>query len=115
MSDTRRLRVVPSGDDPVSGSVYAVHAVRPDAICSTEVIFTSPEEADGYAAEVSTDPEVLAGAVTRYVLDTPGERHPLSMYVKARRQEVPHLSDDRAVAANGYVRHPTPRRKGTRT
>lgn len=87
--------------------VYAVHAVRPEEICATEVIFTSSDRADEYASAVSTDPGVLAGAVTRYVLDRPGERHPESLYVKGRRQEVAHLSDDRATAANGYLRHPT--------
>jgi hypothetical protein len=87
--------------------VYAVHAVRPEEVCVTEVIFVSPAQADRYAREVSTDPGVLAGAVTRYGLDTPGDRHPESLYVKGVRQEVAHLSDDRTVAANGYLTHPT--------
>lgn len=87
--------------------VYAVHAVKPEEICATEVVFTSAEKADEWAIAVSTDPEVLAGAVTRYTLDAPGERHPESLFVKGERQAVAHLSDDREVAANGYLRHPT--------
>ncbi|MBO0875941.1 MAG: hypothetical protein J2P19_21375 [Pseudonocardia sp.] len=83
--------------------VYAVHAVRPEEICATEVIFTSLAEADKWAIAVSTDPGVLAGAVTRYRLDSPGERHPESLYIKGERQQVAHLSDDREVAANGYL------------
>jgi hypothetical protein len=94
--------------------VYAVHAVKPAEICATEVIFSSPTEADKYAKSVSTDPGVLAGAVTRYVLDSPGERHPESLYVKGERQAVAHLSDDREVAANGYLRHPALRTRERR-
>lgn len=86
--------------------VYAVHAVRPEEICATEVIFTSAKKADAWAIAVSTDPDVLAGAVTRYMLDSPGERHPESLFVKGERQQIAHLSDDREVAANGYLRHP---------
>jgi hypothetical protein len=94
--------------------VYAVHAVRPEEICATEVIFTSPSKADEWAKAVSTDPEVLAGAVTRYTLDSPGERHPEALYVKGERQKVAHLSDDREVAANGYLRHPSLRTRDRR-
>lgn len=54
---------------------------------------------------MSTDPEVLAGAVTRYVLNSPGLRSPESLFVKGQRQQVPHLSDDREVAANGYLKN----------
>jgi hypothetical protein len=85
--------------------VYAVHAVKPAEICATEVIFTGQDKADHWAEQVSTDPEVLAGAVTRYVLNSPGERTPISLYVKGQRQEVAHLSDDREVAANGYLKN----------
>lgn len=94
--------------------VYAVHAVRPEEICATEVVFTSPSRADDWAREVSTDPEVLAGAVTRYTLDQPGERHPESLFVKGQRQGVAHLSDDRTVAANGYLTHPSLRTRDRR-
>lgn len=94
--------------------VYAVHAVRADEICATEVIYTSLCAADKWASDLSSDPEVLAGAVTRYTLDRPGERHPESLFVKGQRQEVAHVSDDRAVAANGYLRHPTLRTRKRR-
>ena len=97
----------------MSRDVYAVHAVKPQEVCATDVIFTSPTVADEYARDVSTDPGVLAGAVTRYVLDSPGERHPESLFVKGERQQVAHLSDDREVAAN-YLKHPALRTSGRR-
>jgi hypothetical protein len=90
----------------VSGrEVYAVHAVRAEEICSTEVLFTAQERAEEYAADLSTDPGVLAGVVTEFVLNSPGERHSVAMYVKRQRQGVPHLSDDRRIAANGWIRN----------
>jgi hypothetical protein len=94
----------------VKTSVYAVHAVRPEEICATDVIFNSPDQAEDWARVVSTDPGVLAGAVTRYRLNSPGERTPVALFVKGQRQEVPHLSDDRQVAANGYITPRTLRR-----
>lgn len=94
----------------MSTSVYAVHAVRPEEICATDVIFNSPENAQDWARAVSTDPGVLAGAVTRYRLNSPGERTPVALFVKGKRQEVPHLSDDRQIAANGYITPLTLRR-----
>lgn len=55
--------------DSVSGhAVYAVHAVRAEEICSTEVLFTAQERAEEYAADLSTDPGVLAGVVTEFVV-----------------------------------------------
>lgn len=91
-------------------SVYAVHAVRPEEICATEVVFSFPGQAEDWARAVSTDPGVLAGAVTRYRLNSPGERTPVALFVKGERQQVPHLSDDREIAANGYITHRTLRR-----
>lgn len=87
--------------------VYAVHAVKPAEICATEVVFTEKDKADAWAREVSTDPDVLAGAVTRYVLNSPGERTPVALFVAGQRQDVPHLSDDRRIAANGWVQSPS--------
>ena len=55
----------------MSKFVFAVHAIRPDEICCTEIVFTSPTRADEYALAVSTDPGVLAGAVTRYTRTRP--------------------------------------------
>lgn len=96
---------------PVSGKrVYAVHAVLPDENCATEVIWTAQSDAEKWACELSTDPGVLAGAVTWLVLNSPGERHPVALYVRGKRQQVPHLSDDRRIGANGHVQHPSLRR-----
>lgn len=91
--------------------IYAVHAVRADEICSTEVVWSSQGSAEDYAGKLSTDPGMLAGAVTRFRVDSPGERKALAMYVSGTRQQVPHLSDDRRIAANGYVTHPSLRRR----
>lgn len=85
--------------------VYAAHAVRPEEIYSTAVVWTTQTNAEAYAREVSTDPEVLAGAVTRFMLDTPGIRKPIALFVNGERQAVPHLSDDRRIAANGWIVH----------
>jgi hypothetical protein len=90
--------------------LYAVHAVRPEEICATEVVFNSPQKAEDYARAVSTDPGVLAGAVTRYRLNSPGQRTPTALFVNGERQQVPHLSDDRQIAANGYITPRTLRR-----
>ena len=84
-----------------------MHSVRPDEICATEVIWTVRVDAERYAREVSTDPGVLAGAVTRFVLNSPGERRPVTLFVQGKRQRVAHLSDDRRVAANGHIHHPS--------
>lgn len=92
--------------------VYAVHAVRPDEICATEVIWHARTAAEGYARELSTDPGVLAGAVTRFVLDTPGDRTAVALFVSGQPQAVPHLSNDRRIGANGWIKHPTLRHRG---
>lgn len=87
--------------------LYAVHAVRPDEICCTEVIWSAKDKAETYAKDLSVDPGVLAGAVTRYMLNSPGERTPVALFVRGQRQEVPHLSDDWRIAANGWVQNPS--------
>ncbi|WP_156993719.1 hypothetical protein [Pseudonocardia acaciae] len=91
--------------------IYAVHAVRADEIRATEVVWSSQGNAEEYAGQLSTDPGVLAGAVTRFRVNSPGERKALAMYVSGTRQQVPHLSDDRRIAANGYITHPSLRRR----
>jgi hypothetical protein len=88
-------------------AVYGVHTVRPDEICCTEIIWSAKDKAETYAKDLSTDPGVLAGAVTRYVLNSPGERTPVALFVAGQRQDVPHLSDDRRIAANGWVQSPS--------
>ena len=94
-------------------TVFAVHAVRPDEICATEAIWTTQRSAETYAKELSNDPGVLAGAVTRFTLNSPGQRTPIALYVTGTRQEVPHLSDNRQIAANGWVTHRTLRKRST--
>ncbi len=97
---------------PVSGDrVYAVHAVCPHEICATEVIWTVQSDAEKWACELSSDPGVLAGAVTWFVLNSPGERRAVALFVQGERQQVPHLSDDRRIGASGYVQHPSLRRR----
>ncbi|WP_028920829.1 hypothetical protein [Pseudonocardia acaciae] len=91
--------------------VYAVHAVRPEDIWSTEVVWTMTCDAEEYAGKLSNDPGVLAGAVTRFTLDRPGERHPVALYVSGARQELAHVSDDRRIYANGWAKHPSLRRR----
>jgi hypothetical protein len=93
------------GRGTMAEHVYAVHAIRPDEICATEVIWTTKDRAEAYAKELSTDPGVLAGAMTRFVLNSPGERTLVALFVKGERQQVPHLSDDRQIAANGWIRN----------
>jgi hypothetical protein len=51
--------------------VYAVHAVRPEEICATALLTSSLAAAEQYAATLSCDPGVLAGAVTRFTVDSP--------------------------------------------
>ena len=82
--------------------VYGVHSIRPDEISATELVCTSPEAAEDYARKLSTDPGVLAGAVTRFVLDTAGQRTAVALYVDGTRQCAPYVSDNRRVYANGH-------------
>lgn len=98
----------PAGARLVSGYVYGVHTVRAEEIGATAVIFSRFEPAEEWVRTISGDSEVLAGALTRYRLNTPGERKPVALFVNGQRQQVPHLSDDRTVAANDYMtpRHP---------
>jgi len=57
--------------------------------------------AERYAAELSTDPGVLAAGITRFVVDELGTRRAIALYVTGIRQQVPYVSDDRIVHANG--------------
>jgi hypothetical protein len=84
--------------------VYAVYAVRADEVTATELVCGQLAGAEEYAASLSTDPGVLAAAVTRYLVDAPGERKPLVLFVAGKRQQVPYVSDDRRVFAN-WRRH----------
>ncbi|GAA5176209.1 hypothetical protein GCM10023321_84010 [Pseudonocardia eucalypti] len=83
------------------GQIYGVHAVRANEISATAMLCSTLSKAEKYAAELSTDPGVLAAAVTRYVVDEQGRRTAVSLYVDGRKQEVGYISDDRRVWANG--------------
>jgi hypothetical protein len=72
------------------------------AVSATTFVTANESAAGKYAATLSTDPGVLAAAVTRFVLDQDGRRTPAAMFVKGERQQVPHISDDRRVNANGH-------------
>jgi len=82
--------------------VFAVHAVRPDEITATELVCRELASAEDYARELSDDPGVLAGAVTRFVLDQPGQRTAVALYVAGTRQDAPYVSNSRQVYANGH-------------
>jgi hypothetical protein len=53
---------------------YAVHAVKREEITATTFICQRQKDAEDAAMKLSTDPGVLAGAVTMFVLDKPGHR-----------------------------------------
>jgi len=82
--------------------VLAVHAVRPEEISATEVIFQFLTMAEAYADALSTDPGVLAGGVTRFSVDEPGTRSAVALYVQGERQRLPFVSNDRSTFANGH-------------
>jgi hypothetical protein len=90
------------GDIPDARVVYAVHAVRPAEISATVLVTSAQAAAEQYAATLSRDPGVLAGAVTRFTLDAPGRRTAIALYVGGERQHAPYVSDDRQVLANGH-------------
>jgi len=81
--------------------VFAVHAVRPAEVRPTELICRSLARAEQYAVELSTDPGVLAAGITRFVVDEMGTRRAVALYVAGVKQQVPYVSDDRVVHANG--------------
>jgi hypothetical protein len=85
-----------------SDYVYTVHTVQPEEISAIAFVTFSLEKAEEYAATVSNDPGVLAGAVTRLVVDAAGFRTAVALYVGGVRQQVPYVSDDRRIAANGH-------------
>lgn len=70
----------------------------------TQVIFSQRAEAEVHAKDVSRDTGVLAGAVTRYVLDQLGQRTAVALYVGGKKQEVPYVSDNRKIWANDLMK-----------
>jgi hypothetical protein len=90
--------------------IFAVHVVLPAEIRPTELLSEQLAEAEKYAEERSTDPEVLAAGVTRFVLGKRGTRTPVAFYVQGGRQQVPYVSDDRMIHAGGAAYTPGVRR-----
>ncbi|GAA5175090.1 hypothetical protein GCM10023321_80390 [Pseudonocardia eucalypti] len=84
------------------GQVYGVHAIKADEISATAMLCSTLKKAEGYAKELSTDPGVLAAAVTRYIVDEQGRRTAVVLYVDGKAQNVPWISNDRRVLANGW-------------
>jgi hypothetical protein len=84
--------------------VFAVHTVMADEVRPTQALFADENRALAYAAEVSTDDEVLAASVVRFVLDELGTRRNLAMYVMGERQVAPHISNDRRIHGGGRCR-----------
>ena len=101
MDDRVARRTAEPADADSPEAVYGVHTVRANEVAVTTLVCRSLASAQEYAAGVSTDPGVLAAAVTHYPLDTPGERSPVALFVAGIRQDVPYISDDRRVYANG--------------
>jgi len=82
--------------------VYTVHTVLPKEISAISMVTFSLKKAEEYAAIVSKDPGVLAGAVTKLVVDATGYRTAIALYVAGVRQQAPYISDDRRINANGH-------------
>ena len=87
--------------------VYAVHTVLADEVRPTEALFTEGPRALEHAAQVSTDSEVLAARVVRFVLDELGTRRNVAMFVDGVRQQFPHISDCRRIHGGGCNRNGT--------
>jgi hypothetical protein len=79
--------------------VFGVHVVRPNEVGPTKLICTVLVEADRWAADLSQDEGVLGAAVTRFGLDQPGIRSPVSLWVGGKRQQVPYVSDCRGISS----------------
>jgi hypothetical protein len=91
------------GDPPASGAaVYGVHAVRTHEITATDVVYRSQAAAESWAIHVSRYPDVLASGVTRYLLDSPGHRTPVALFVRGERQALPYVTDDQPVFIKGH-------------
>lgn len=86
----------------VVGQIYGVHAIKADEISATAMLCSTLAKAEAYATQLSTDPGVIAAAVTRYMVDEQGRRTAIALYVDGKRQEVPWISNDRQVLANGW-------------
>jgi hypothetical protein len=67
--------------------LYAVHSTRADETGAVEVLFRAEAEARAYAVSRSTDFQILAAVVTRYILGQLGTRHPVAWYVNGEPQD----------------------------
>ena len=81
--------------------IYAVHVVRANEVRPTELLCSNLADAETNAAALSQDPGVLAAAVTRFTVDSPGTRSGVALYVAGKRQAVPYVSDDRRICSSG--------------
>ncbi len=84
-----------------SRAVWTVHVTMPDEVRPTEAAFSDEQAANAWAQQLSTEPGVLAASVIRFVLDEPGNRRNVSMFVRGGRQAVPHISDCRRIHGGG--------------
>jgi hypothetical protein len=88
--------------DPARGvTVWTVHATLAAEVRPTEAVFSNWPAALDHATALSRDPGVLAASVVRFTLDELGTRTGVAMFVHGRRQQVPYVSDCRALYANG--------------
>jgi len=69
--------------------VFGVHVVRPNEVRPTKMVCTGLAEAERWASDLFQDEGVLGAAVTRFGLDQPGSRSPVSLWVRGKRQQVP--------------------------
>jgi hypothetical protein len=80
-----RLAVDAQGSPSTGGGdaviVYVVHAVRPNVVGPTLRVSDDLPDAERWAAELSTDPDVLAVQVIRFGVGHPGSRKPISLFV----------------------------------
>jgi putative Ca2+/H+ antiporter (TMEM165/GDT1 family) len=82
-------------------SVWTVHATLAAEVRPTEAVFSTWPAALDHAKTVSRDSGVLAASVVRFTLDELGTRTGVATFVHGRRQQVPYVSDCRALYANG--------------
>jgi hypothetical protein len=68
------------------GTVYLVHATKPDDTGVVEIVFTTEHEARTYALDRSRDWRILAVSITRYVIAELGTRYPVAWYVNGAEQ-----------------------------
>lgn len=92
--------------------IYGVHRVEPDEISATCLSTDSLQRAERYAASMSGDPGVLAGAVTEYRLNELGIRHPVALFVDGVRQRLPHASDDNRIRPSHWSPRQLRERRG---